>query len=73
MLCFVTPCGCNCTGHISVSEMFLNLYVAFFRWEKNGTAGEKPRLRLCFQDKKDLVAVVVHKIPGFNCLLPFSG
>lgn len=48
--CFLIPCGCNCTCHISVSEMLLNLYVTFFRWEKSGTAGEKPRPRLSFQD-----------------------
>lgn len=72
VLCFVIPCVWNWTCSISVSEMLLNLYAAFFRWEKSGTAGEKPRPRLCFHDKKDLAAVAVQEIPAFGCLLPFS-
>lgn len=71
--CSVIPCGWNCTCSISVSEMLLNLYVAFISWEKSGTSGEKPRPRLCFHDKKDLAAVAVQEIPAFSCLLPFSG
>jgi len=45
----------------------------FFRWGKSSTAGEKPRPRLCFHDKKDLAAVAVQEIPAFACLLPLSG
>lgn len=71
--CSVIPCGWNCTYSISVSEMLLNLYVAFISWEKSGTSGEKPRPRLCFHDKKDLAAVAVQEIPAFSCLLPFQG
>ncbi|NXV51169.1 TYW4 protein, partial [Uria aalge] len=44
---FCYPRAWNSTCSIPVSEVLLNLYAAFFRWEKSGTAGEKPRPRLC--------------------------
>lgn len=34
VLCFVIPCGCNCTCPIFVSEMLLNLYVTFLDGRK---------------------------------------
>lgn len=45
----------------------------FFRWDKSGRAGEKPRPRLRFHNKNYLVAIAVQEILGFDWLLPFSG
>lgn len=71
VLCFVIPCEWTCVCSISVSEMLLNLYVAFFRWGKSGTTEEKPSPY--YHDKKGLAAVAVQEIPAFGCLISFSG
>lgn len=53
--------------------LLLHLYVAFFKWEKSGAAGDKPDQGFVSNDKVDLAAAAVQGIPAFGCLLPFSG